>query len=345
MIRLSSSLCAVLFGMVLAGFCLPAWGQSGAAANAKELIAVMDLQAVGASAAEAQALSDRLREVMLKTGLFKLVERSQMDQVLNEQALQQTGCTSQECAVQVGRVLGVRKMVVGKVVKVGQDVWLLSAILVDVESAETLRAESVRHKGDYFTLMDQRVAEIGAKMVEGATVGAAAQPAGIGAKGAQRGGGGHRVSMYPPSIGGISCNTPVCSGWPDKVLGGMQAYLASNSAWAPSESYKASGALPVIDSSSLLEEVQGHTWKGVFSVEPDVVGIVASATKLHADIVLLYKASGSITGGGDVTAYLVDVPTGKMRQQHASWLGTFSGYVDDAQAALKKLLEARLKER
>jgi TolB-like protein len=155
----------VCAALSLAVACLPGQGTAqNAGQERKELIAVMDLQAVQASPAEAQALSDRLREVMLKTGRFKLVERSQIDQVLNEQALQQAACTSQECAVQVGRILGVRKLVVGKVVKVSDKVWLLSAVLLDVESAETLRAESVRHKGDYFALMDVRVREIGQLM-------------------------------------------------------------------------------------------------------------------------------------------------------------------------------------
>ena len=162
--------CAALLGVCVLALGGPAWGQQGGGAAPKaDLIAVMDLQPVGASVAEAQALSDRLREVMLKTGQFTLVDRGQMDQVLNEQALQQTGCTSQECAVQVGRILGVRKMVLGKVVKVSDTVWLLSAMLVDVETAQTLRAESVRHRGDFFALMDDRVREIGEKFSEPAT--------------------------------------------------------------------------------------------------------------------------------------------------------------------------------
>jgi hypothetical protein len=113
-------------------------------AKGKELIAVLDLQPVGASEPEAQALTDRLREVLLDSGQFVLVDRSQMEAVLEEQALQQTGCTSQECAVQVGRILGVRKLVAGKVVKISEDVWLLTALLVDVETAQTLKVRAAQ---------------------------------------------------------------------------------------------------------------------------------------------------------------------------------------------------------
>ena len=330
--------------MAVVAICLIApatWGQAGGPRKPpQETIAVMDLQAVGATPAEAQALTDRLREVLFESGRFVLVDRSQMDAVLNEQALQQTGCTSQECAVQVGRVLGVRKLVTGKVVKIGADIWLLSATLVDVETAQTLKATSVRHKGDYFALMDQRVAEIAAQLTRaGSTPAGAATTASGGAPGAS---GKQRVSIYPPSVN-VTCASPICATWPDLVLTGLQDYLATHSSWAPNGSYKANGAVPGIDSASVLGDVEAHTWKGIFSVEPDVDSIVGSAKKLNSDVVLLYKAAGSLNGGGGFTAYLVDVPTGKVRQLDGNWLGSFAGYVEEAQRALKKLLEGRLK--
>ena len=153
-LRLSACLlfCAVISATVLAQD------------TEKELIAVLDLRGVKADEPEVAALTDRLREVLLKTGRYTLVDRSQMEAILDEQALQQTVCTEQECAVQVGRILGVRKIVASKVVKVSDTVWLLSAIMVDVETAETVRAESVQHRGDFFALMTRQVAALGARL-------------------------------------------------------------------------------------------------------------------------------------------------------------------------------------
>jgi hypothetical protein len=119
----------------------------------RELVAVLDLEPIDASKAEALALTDRLREELLRSGAVTLVDRGQLDAILNEQALQQSGCTSQECAVKVGRILGVRKIVAGRVNKVNAQTWLISVILVDAETAETLRAESAQHQGSYFDLM------------------------------------------------------------------------------------------------------------------------------------------------------------------------------------------------
>jgi hypothetical protein len=132
--------------------------------SAKEFIAVMDLEAVGATPAQASAMTDRLREELLNTGRYTLVERSQMKQILDEQAFQQSGCTTNECAVQVGKVLGVRKLVTGKITNVGTDQWLLSAQIVDVESGETERATSVQFEGVYFAMLRTGIQDLALKL-------------------------------------------------------------------------------------------------------------------------------------------------------------------------------------
>jgi N-acetylneuraminic acid mutarotase/TolB-like protein len=122
-------------------------------AQGKELVAVLDLGILGGNEAQGVALSNQLRSELLKTGKVTLVDRTQMEAILKEQALQQTGCTSQECAVQVGQMLGVRKLVTGMLTKIAEDLWQVSVQLLDVESGETLVQETFNHDGDYRTLL------------------------------------------------------------------------------------------------------------------------------------------------------------------------------------------------
>jgi len=76
-------------------------------------VAVLDLEGRGISALEAATLTDRLRSEMVSVGAFQVVERGQMEMILQEQGFQQTGCSSAECAVEVGKLLGVSKMITG----------------------------------------------------------------------------------------------------------------------------------------------------------------------------------------------------------------------------------------
>lgn len=129
-----------------------------------EIVAVLDLESRGASALEAAGLTERLREEILKTGRFTIADRSNIDAALNELALQQTGCTSQECAVRVGRFLGVRKIVVGRVIKYNSQRWQISAQMIDVETTETLQAESIIHEGDFVSLLRTGIATLASKL-------------------------------------------------------------------------------------------------------------------------------------------------------------------------------------
>jgi TolB-like protein len=131
------------------------WAQQAAPpqAGGKELIAVMDLGMLEGTKAQGAALTNQLRSEVLKTGKVTLVDRSQMEAVLQEQALQQSGCTSQECAVDVGKVLGIRKIVTGSVTKISDNLWQVSVQMIDVETSETVRAETFNHRGVFDDLL------------------------------------------------------------------------------------------------------------------------------------------------------------------------------------------------
>jgi hypothetical protein len=96
-------------------------------------IAVATLEPQGVSAADAAVISDRLRSEMVKTGAFNVVEKQNMEKILSEHAFQQTGCTSQECAVKLGRILNVKKMVVGSFGQL-MGKHFISVRVIDVET-------------------------------------------------------------------------------------------------------------------------------------------------------------------------------------------------------------------
>ncbi len=140
-------------------------GPNAPSGEKKELVAVMDLEAVGSSRTEAVAISERLREMILNSGRVTLVDRAKISAVLDERALQQASCVSQKCTVDVGKVLGVRRMVTGKVMRLSESGWQLSGLLLDVETAETLRAGSVLYSGNVMSLLDKPVRELSARVL------------------------------------------------------------------------------------------------------------------------------------------------------------------------------------
>ncbi len=115
-------------------------------------IAVLDLSAEGISGSEARTLTDRLRTELFNTGKYKVIEREMMDDILTEQGLQQSGCTSTECIVEVGRLIGVEQVVGGSIGKVG-NVYSISARTISVETGQILRVATYDHTGELGDLL------------------------------------------------------------------------------------------------------------------------------------------------------------------------------------------------
>lgn len=105
------------------------------AQQSNEPVAVLDLEANGITIPEAKTLTDKLRAELLNTGKFKVIERSQIEQVLKEQGFQQKGCTSTDCAVEIGQLLGVKNIITGSIGKVGET-FLISLRIIDVSTSE-----------------------------------------------------------------------------------------------------------------------------------------------------------------------------------------------------------------
>lgn len=104
-------------------------------------IAVLDLSGSGVSAEELTGLTNRLRMELFKTGYYTIVERSIMAEILEEQGFQQTGCTDSECAVELGKMLNVEKIIAGSVDRVGE-IYATSIRMIDVESGKIDRIAS-----------------------------------------------------------------------------------------------------------------------------------------------------------------------------------------------------------
>lgn len=107
-------------------------------AQNKTNIAVMDLSGEGISTSETRIISSRLRTDLFNTNKFTVVEREAMEEILQEQGLQLSGCTSNECVVEAGKLLGVRRIVAGEIGKIG-NLFTLSIRIIDVETGKILK--------------------------------------------------------------------------------------------------------------------------------------------------------------------------------------------------------------
>ncbi len=112
----------------------------------KKTTAVLDFEARGINPKEAATLTDRFSSALGKTNAVILVQRTMMKEILEEQGFQQTGCTSDECAVEVGALLGCQYMISGAIGKIGNS-YTIDVKNVSVESGATENSQSATYAG------------------------------------------------------------------------------------------------------------------------------------------------------------------------------------------------------
>jgi hypothetical protein len=116
-------ICAIVFTVMVS---LPS------AAAEKLTLAIMDFEARDVPRSDAVKVSELIRNELINSGSYILIERAQVDKILKEQGFQATGCTDVSCAVQMGKLLSARKILVGSIMKLGDNITITGRI-VDVE--------------------------------------------------------------------------------------------------------------------------------------------------------------------------------------------------------------------
>ncbi|OGF50694.1 MAG: hypothetical protein A2231_08125 [Candidatus Firestonebacteria bacterium RIFOXYA2_FULL_40_8] len=114
---------------------------SFAFAEGKIQIAVMELVPKDVSVSIASTVTDLIRNDLFNTGKYVVLDRSNLDKVLKEQSFQMTGCTTTDCAVEIGKILNMKQMVVGSIGKIGSTFYL-NLRIVDVETGQMITSVS-----------------------------------------------------------------------------------------------------------------------------------------------------------------------------------------------------------
>lgn len=142
----------LLLGLVL-------FGSSGAWAAAR--MAVMDLRPVGVEDNLAQAVSENLRTMLIHSGRYEVVERTQLKAVLDEFALEQSGLTHDEHARQLGQLANVDLILLGSLDKIF-DCYSINTRIIEIKSGVVITAlkADIESHAEFPSRIDQLALEI-----------------------------------------------------------------------------------------------------------------------------------------------------------------------------------------
>jgi hypothetical protein len=111
-------------------------------AGTKKLI-VYDFDVTDQYRTVALILAEALREEVFKLKEFVLVNREDLQKVLEEMALQQTGLIDEKQAVKTGKGLAANQVITGRLGQLGK-IFVMQAKRVDVETFGTLGIASTK---------------------------------------------------------------------------------------------------------------------------------------------------------------------------------------------------------
>ena len=120
--------------------------RSGDQKTGKITVAVLDFSPRGISNLEAQTLTDRFATEINKTGAAILVDRNVVNEVMQEQGYTQAECSSEECAAEVGAMLGVQFMISGSLGKLGET-YTIDAKMFEVATGAAEKTINTTYAG------------------------------------------------------------------------------------------------------------------------------------------------------------------------------------------------------
>ena len=124
------------------------------AQDTRPTVAILDFEGQGISVQEVQTLTERMRSEIGSTNAVRLIERKAIESIMAEQGLAQSGCVSDECAAEVGQLLGVQFMISGTIGKLG-DSYTIDVKMFSVETGATERSVNATHEGDISGLLTE----------------------------------------------------------------------------------------------------------------------------------------------------------------------------------------------
>ncbi|KMQ49778.1 hypothetical protein CHISP_3295 [Chitinispirillum alkaliphilum] len=128
--------------------------------------ALNQLTGSGIEEGEAQSLTNALRGELTRTGKFNMMERSQVNEILQEQGFQHSGaCADEECMVEIGQLLAVRYMFMGHVGRVGAT-YSVSVRQIDVESGRVMKDITQNYRGDIDNVLIDVIPSVARQLAE-----------------------------------------------------------------------------------------------------------------------------------------------------------------------------------
>ena len=105
-------------------------------------VALIDFESINIRDTDADALTQRLNSELIKMGKFTVLERSLIQQVIEEQKFQYSGNVDMQTVSDIGSMTGADYVIVGTISKIGGKYFSVDCRMIEVETSSSVRGAS-----------------------------------------------------------------------------------------------------------------------------------------------------------------------------------------------------------
>ena len=113
--------------------------------KAQFAVSILDFKGEDVQDKVLRACYNQLEESLIQSNRFTVIDKSQRDEILDEQKFQNSGACDEDCAVEIGQLVGAEYLMLGEIIGFG-DLFQVNIKLSILKKAMWLKKLPVRLK-------------------------------------------------------------------------------------------------------------------------------------------------------------------------------------------------------
>ena len=121
--------------------------------KAQIAVSILDFKGDDVDDKVLRACYNQLEESLINSNRFTVIDKSQRDEILNEQKFQNSGVCDEECAVEIGQLVGAEYLMLGEIIGFGK-LFQVNIKIVNIEKGDVTEKVTSRIEGGLPKLLD-----------------------------------------------------------------------------------------------------------------------------------------------------------------------------------------------
>ncbi len=124
-----------------------------ASLQAQMAVSILDFKGEDIEQKVLKACFNQLEESLIESNRFIVIEKGQRDDILEEQKFQNSGICDEDCAVDIGQLIGAEYLMLGNIIGLTSELFQVNIKIINVEKGDVEEKVTSQIEGDLGALL------------------------------------------------------------------------------------------------------------------------------------------------------------------------------------------------